>query len=226
MVSLFVWRRPRGRACEFCAQSTNIGKSSDPQNLDGVRFCELHESHSRPPSMITYKLCFHPLFLRAFSLPPSKITDFCHLPRQREADKLILHNTEMVQKPACAKQARRFPFSLCETAVVQTAEGNSTEFAVRRTPRVTFAPTVYDHIQTVLSPPVSACLFSPSVKNHRFLPPPSSEGGRQAYSTQYRNGAKTCLCKTSATFPVFALRNGGCSNRRGKLDGVRFCELQ
>ena len=57
---------------------------------------------------------------------------------------------------------RRFPFSLCETAVVQTAEGNSTEFAVRRTPRVTFAPTVYDHIQAVLSP-----LFL-----RVFLPPP------------------------------------------------------
>ena len=34
------------------------------------------------------------------------------------------------QKTKPAKRARRFPFSLCETAVVQTAEGNSTEFAL------------------------------------------------------------------------------------------------
>ncbi len=120
---------------------------------------------------------------------------------------------------------RRFPFSLCETAVVQTTEGNSTEFAFANSTSHIRAHRLLSHTSCAFTS-VSACFFSPSVKNHRFLPPPSSEGGRQAYSTQNRNGAKTCFRKTSATFPVFALRNGGCSNRRGKLDGVRFCELQ
>ena len=105
---------------------------------------------------------------------------------------------------------RRFPFSLCETAVVQTAEENSTEF-------------VFDELRPSRPPIVTQPLAIPQ--------------GLQRFCL-YRCGRVVVRDKTgvrvlflhiqsdvrffarkgrSATFSVFALRNGGCSDRRGKL---------